>query len=68
MTLENPGEDIKAISHDLTGTIALKRTNGKTITSLEIQEFYLEVADKNLSELTTLLVNIADASPCGTLL
>ena len=49
VTLENPVEDIKAISHDLTGTIALKRTNGKTITSLEIQEFYLEVADKNLS-------------------
>jgi proteasome accessory factor A len=49
VTLDNPVEDIKAISHDLTGTIALKRTNGKTITSLEIQEFYLEVADKNLS-------------------
>ncbi|HIL26128.1 MAG TPA: hypothetical protein EYG21_01855 [Nitrospinaceae bacterium] len=49
VTLENPVEDIKAISHDLTGTIALKRTNGKTITSLEIQEFYLEIADKNLS-------------------
>ena len=39
VTLENPVEDIKAISHDLSGTIALKRTNGKTITSLEIQEF-----------------------------
>ena len=49
LALENPVDDIKNISRDQTGTIALKRTNGKTITSLEIQEFYLDAADKNLS-------------------
>ena len=49
VALEDPVKDVKAISQDLTGTIALKRTNGKTITSLEIQESYLEAADKNLS-------------------
>ena len=47
--LENPVKDIKDISRDQTGTIALKRTNGKTITSLEVQEFYLDAVDKNLS-------------------
>ena len=49
LALENPVDDIKNISRDQTGTIALKCRNGKTITSLEIQEFYLDAADKNLS-------------------
>ncbi len=49
LALENPVDDIKAISRDHTGTIPLRRTNGKTITSLEIQELYLDAVGKNLS-------------------
>ncbi|SVE14109.1 uncharacterized protein METZ01_LOCUS466963, partial [marine metagenome] len=49
LVLENPVDDIKAISRDHTGAITLRRTNGKMITSLEIQELYLDAAGKNLS-------------------
>ena len=49
VALDNPVNDVKAISLDQTGTIALRRANGKTITPIEIQESYLDAADKNLS-------------------
>ncbi len=42
--LSEPVWDIKEVSRDLTGTIPLKRKNGKFISPLEIQEFYLEKA------------------------
>ncbi len=45
--LTEPVWDIKEVSRDLTGTILLKRKNGKSISSLEIQEFYLEKAQKS---------------------
>jgi hypothetical protein len=46
--LADPVGDIKLISKDKTGSISLKQKSGKTITPLEIQEFYLEQAEKNL--------------------
>ena len=49
LVLENPVDDVKAISQDHTGTVALKRADGGTIMPFEIQESYLEAADKNLS-------------------
>lgn len=49
VALENPVKDVKVVSRDHTGGIALKRMDGKTITSLEIQESYLDAVDKNLS-------------------
>jgi proteasome accessory factor A len=48
-TLENPVADIKKISRDKTGSIPLKRESGKTITPLEIQEWYLLQASQNCS-------------------
>ena len=42
--LADPVKDIKYVSRDLTGMITLKRQEGKTISPLEIQEWYLEKA------------------------
>jgi len=47
--LADPVSDIKLVSKDKTGSICLKQKSGKTITPLEIQEFYLEQAEKTLS-------------------
>ncbi len=47
--LTEPVWDIKEVSRDLTGTVLLKRKNGKSISPLEIQEFYLEKAQANCS-------------------
>ncbi len=44
--LADPVNDIKRVSRDRTGKVALKQTSGKTITPLEIQEWYLEHARK----------------------
>ena len=47
--LENPVADVKTVSRDQTGTVALKREKGGTITPLEIQESYITAAEKHLS-------------------
>ena len=49
VVLANPVDDVKTISRDHTGTVLLERANGGTITPVEIQESYLEAADKNFS-------------------
>lgn len=49
LALKDPVSDIKTISRDHTGTVLLQRADGGTITSLEIQELYLEVVEKNLA-------------------
>jgi proteasome accessory factor A len=49
LALENPVDDIKNISRDQTGTVALKREKGGTITPLEIQESYITAVEKHLS-------------------
>lgn len=46
--LADPAVDIRKVSRDKTGTHPLKRGDGKTITPLEVQEFYLERAQKFL--------------------
>lgn len=43
-TLAEPVADIKRISRDRTGQVLLKQESGKTITPLEIQEWYLDQA------------------------
>ena len=43
-SLADPVGDIKKVSRDQTGTVDLKRIDGKTIRPLEIQEWYLEKA------------------------
>ena len=48
--LENPVEDVLKVSQDKTRNATLKRTSGKSITSLEIQEAYLECVEQNNSE------------------
>ncbi len=45
--LENPVDDCRIISRDLTGKAALKRKTSGTITSLEIQRAYLEQVAKH---------------------
>jgi len=49
VVLDNPVNDIKTISRDNTGTAALRRADGGTITPLEIQESYLEAVEKSFS-------------------
>jgi len=44
--LANPVADIQRVSRDTTGKVLLKLRSGKTITPLEIQEWYLEQALK----------------------
>lgn len=48
--LADPVSDIKRVSRDRTGQVALKQTSGKTITPLEIQEWYLEQAGNSGAE------------------
>jgi len=48
--LADPVSDIKRVSRDRTGQVALKQTSGKTITPLEIQEWYLEHAGNSGAE------------------
>lgn len=45
--LADPVADVQRTSRDLTGTVPLKLTSGKTMTPLEIQEWYLEQALKH---------------------
>jgi len=45
--LADPVDDVKRISRDRTGTVALKRQEGGTISALEIQEWYLEQVHQN---------------------
>lgn len=45
--LADPVADVQRVSRDTTGTVALKLQSGKTITPLEIQEWYLEQALKH---------------------
>ncbi|MFQ5445174.1 MAG: proteasome accessory factor PafA2 family protein, partial [Nitrospinales bacterium] len=46
-TLADPVADIKRVSRDKTGTVLLKQESGKTITPLDIQEWYLDQAKRN---------------------
>lgn len=46
--LADPVSDIRNVSRDKTGKRPLKRTDGTAISPLEIQEFYLEQANKYL--------------------
>ena len=46
--LTDPVSDIKRVSRDKTGSVSLKQSSGKTMTPLEIQEYYLEQARKSL--------------------
>ena len=48
--LEKPVEDVLRVSQDKTRNAILKRTSGKSITALEIQEAYLESVEQNYSE------------------
>ncbi|NIP99775.1 MAG: hypothetical protein GWM98_04495 [Nitrospinaceae bacterium] len=45
--LADPVADVQRVSRDLTGTIPLKLTSGKTATPLEIQQWYLEQVDRH---------------------
>lgn len=45
--LADPVHDVQRTSRDRTGTVLLKRGNGRTITPLDIQGWYLEQAKKN---------------------
>ena len=42
--LLDPVMDVKKVSRDLTGNVILKQTDGKTISAMEIQEWYLSTA------------------------
>ena len=48
--LEKPVEDVLRVSQDKIRNATLKRTSGKTIKALEIQEAYLEFVEQNYSE------------------
>ena len=45
--LADPVADVQRVSRDTTGKVLLKLQSGKTVTSLEIQEWYLEQALKH---------------------
>ena len=44
--LADPVDDVKRVSLDKTGKVLLKEISGQTITPLEVQNFYLDVAEK----------------------
>jgi proteasome accessory factor A len=44
--LADPVADVQRVSRDTTGKVLLKLQSGKTVTPLEIQEWYLEQANK----------------------
>jgi proteasome accessory factor A len=46
LELDDPVTDVKRVSRDTTGKVMLKLKSGKTITPIEIQEWYLELAQK----------------------
>ena len=45
--LADPVADVQRVSRDISGTVPLKLKSGKTVTPLEIQEWYLEQALKH---------------------
>ncbi|MFQ5451201.1 MAG: proteasome accessory factor PafA2 family protein [Nitrospinaceae bacterium] len=47
--LDDPVRDIQRVSRGRTGKTALQRASGGTITPLEIQEFYLDQAERHYS-------------------
>ncbi len=47
LTLADPVEDVKRVSRDRTGTVLLRQESGATLTPIEIQEAYLDCAEKN---------------------
>ena len=47
VSLKDPVADVKRISRDLTGTVPLRRDAGGSVTPLEIQQMYLDCAEKN---------------------
>lgn len=51
LELDDPVHDVQRVSRDRTGTVLLKRAGGGTITPLEIQEWYLEQAARQMGVL-----------------
>lgn len=49
LTLDNPIRAIREISHDMTGTRRVRLANGREMSALEIQEAYLERAERYLA-------------------
>lgn len=50
LQLAHPVRAIRDVSHDLTGNAPLELADGRTITALEIQEFYLTMAQQFLAK------------------
>lgn len=49
LQLAHPVRAIRSVSHDLTGNVPLELVGGRTMTALEIQEFYLATAQEFLT-------------------
>lgn len=50
LQLANPVRAIRSVSHDLTGNAPLELVGGRTMTAIEIQEFYLMQAQEFLAK------------------
>jgi len=50
LQLANPVRAIRQVSHDITGRTPLELAEGRTMTALDIQEFYFEIAQDFLAQ------------------